>query len=280
MADETMTTEVADNPTEQNSESVLGSGSESDNQIETDWKAELSEDLRDNPTLANFKDVESLAKTVVHQQKRLGSTISMPKNDEEKRELYTKLGMPEDPSKYETSVPEDMQQYFDENAMQSFKQVAHDIGLNNEQVNKLIEYQAGQISQQTQMQQAGLSEQKEVVERDLKNEYGLDFTKQMKAAQRAISVYGDNDLNNLLNGPAGNDPALIKFMMRVGAEVTEDMAKNTQNNNLAVSPLDAKDEIDKIMNDKNHAYHNPMHPENKNAQARMKQLFEKVYPSK
>ena len=96
----------------------------------------------------------------------------MPKNDEEKRELYTKLGMPEDPSKYETSVPADMQQYFDENTMQSFKQVAHDIGLNNEQVNKLIEYQAGQISQQTEMQQAGLSEQKEVVERDLKNEYG------------------------------------------------------------------------------------------------------------
>ena len=52
MADEQTTTEVADNPTpetEQNSESVLGSGI-SDNQTETDWKSSLPEELRNEPT--------------------------------------------------------------------------------------------------------------------------------------------------------------------------------------------------------------------------------------
>ena len=64
MADEQTTTEVADNPTpetEQNSESVLGSGI-SDNQTETDWKSSLPEELRNEPTLQNLNDVESLAK--------------------------------------------------------------------------------------------------------------------------------------------------------------------------------------------------------------------------
>ena len=59
MADEQTTTEVADNPepaTEQNSESVLGSGI-SDNQTQTDWKASLPEELRNEPTLQNLNDV-------------------------------------------------------------------------------------------------------------------------------------------------------------------------------------------------------------------------------
>ena len=91
MSEETLTTESTDNPvTEQNSESVLGSGSVGDNQ--NDWKSTLPVDLQNDPTLQNFKDVESLAKTVVHQQKVLGSRIPMPKTDEEKKELYGKLG--------------------------------------------------------------------------------------------------------------------------------------------------------------------------------------------
>jgi hypothetical protein len=41
-------------------------------------------------------------------------------------------------------------------------------------------------------------------------------------------------------------PAVIKMFARLGSEVTEDMAKNTQNNSLATSPLDAQSEIDSI----------------------------------
>ena len=109
MADETMTTESTDSPqTEQNSESVLGSGSVGDNR---DWRESLPEELRNDPTLQNYKDVESLAKTVVHQQKMIGSRVPLPKTEEEKAELYGKLGRPEEPAKYEVAVPEDYQQY-------------------------------------------------------------------------------------------------------------------------------------------------------------------------
>ena len=82
MSDEQTTTN--DNPVQENT--VLGSGS--DNQ---DWRSSLPDDLKNDATLQNFKDVESLAKTVVHQQKVLGSRIPIPKTDEEKTELYAKL---------------------------------------------------------------------------------------------------------------------------------------------------------------------------------------------
>ena len=86
MSDEQTTTN--DNPVEtQITDAVQNTvntvlGSESDNQ--NDWRSTLSEDLKNDPTLSNFKDVESLAKTVVHQQKLLGSKIPLPKTDEER----------------------------------------------------------------------------------------------------------------------------------------------------------------------------------------------------
>ena len=72
MSDEQMTTN--DNPVQEESSTVLGSGS--DNQ---DWKSTLPEDLKNDATLQNFKNVEDLAKTVVHQQKRLGNTSNSPR---------------------------------------------------------------------------------------------------------------------------------------------------------------------------------------------------------
>ena len=57
MADEQTTTN--DNPVEN---TILGSGS--DNQ--GDWRSSLPDELKNDATLQNFKDVESLAKTVVH----------------------------------------------------------------------------------------------------------------------------------------------------------------------------------------------------------------------
>ena len=138
MSDEQMTTN--DNPVQEQVSTVLGSGS--DNQ---DWKSSLSDDLKNDATLQNFKDVESLAKTVVHQQKVLGSRIPLPKTDEEYNELYTKLGRPEDPSKYETNIPQDYQEYFKKENLDEFKNVAHKIGLNNNQVNALLDYQMSSI---------------------------------------------------------------------------------------------------------------------------------------
>ena len=44
--------------TEESNNTFLGSEGSSDNQ---DWKSTLPDDLRNDPTLNNFKDVESLA---------------------------------------------------------------------------------------------------------------------------------------------------------------------------------------------------------------------------
>jgi len=253
---------------------VLGSEGVSDN---LDWKSSLPDDLKNDPTLSNFKDIESLAKTVVHQQKQMGSRIPIPKDEAGFNELYTKLGRPEAASDYELKTPEGMDAYFNENALNQFREVAHKIGLNQKQVNALLDYQAGVINYELENQPATLSAQKEESEAYLKKEWGADYNKQIKAAQRALQVYGDEDIVELMNTSAGNHPAVIKMFARLGAEITEDMTQNTQNNYLATSRLDAQDEISATYSNANHPYHKQGHPEHKAAVERMRQLFEKVH---
>jgi CTP synthase (UTP-ammonia lyase) len=81
----------------------------------------------------------------------------------------------------------------------------------------------------------------------------------------------------LMNTAAGNNPSVVKLFARLGAEVTEDMTQNTQNNNLAVSRLDAQDEIAQIYANNSHPYFNAAHPEHRAAVERVRQLHEKVY---
>ena len=276
MSDEQMTTESQDNPetTEQNSGSVLGSGTVGDNQ---NWRDTLPDELKNDPTLENYKDVESLAKTVVHQQKMMGNRIPIPKNDEEKAELYDKLGRPKEPEKYELNIPDTHRQHFHDIALDNFKNVAHKIGLNNEQVNALIDYQVNELNSQQDFVNAGANNQKEEVEANLKKEWGYDFDKNLKAAQRAMHVYADDDLMELMNTEVGNNPAVIKLFARLGADVTEDMTQNTQNNSLQVSPLDAKQQIQQIMADTKHPYFDASNSEHKNAIEHMRQLHEKAF---
>ena len=121
-----------------------------------------------------------------------------------------------------------------------FKNVAHKIGLNNEQVNALMDFQLAQIDNELQLQGSSLNVQKEEVEASLKKEWGFDYDKNLRSAQRALQVYGDDEVRALMDTEVGNNPAVIKMFARLGKDVTEDMAQNTQNNGLNVSPLDAK----------------------------------------
>ena len=265
------TPEVAPQPVAQ--ETVLGP-SESDNQ---DWKSTLSEDLRNDPTLKNFKDVESLAKTVVHQQKQMGNRIPIPKTPEEHMEVYNKLGRPETADKYEVAVPETHTEYIGEDQINQFKNVAHNIGLNNEQVKQLIDFQVKNIDAQAQRYQTDIAVQKQHTEESLKKEWGHEYDINVRNARRALQVYGDPEITELMNGEAGNIPAVVKMFARLGKDVTEDMAQNTQNNNLATSPLDAQQEITDIMDDGEHPYHNGKHREHLQAVEHMRQLHEKVF---
>ena len=64
----------------------------------TDWKASLSDEIRNEKSLENISDIESLAKSFVHAQKLVGADkIPVPNKfatEDDWNKVYEKLGRP------------------------------------------------------------------------------------------------------------------------------------------------------------------------------------------
>jgi len=93
----------------------------------TDWKANLSDEIRADKSLENIKDIEGLAKSYVHAQKLVGSDkIPVPNKfatDKDWDAVYEKLGRPADAAGYKYDLPED--QKIDEASLKNFSDQAH-----------------------------------------------------------------------------------------------------------------------------------------------------------
>ena len=89
MENTTDNVQVTPEVTEQSTPEVQSTLSEISN-----WRDSLAEDLRSEPSLKDFKDINSLAKSHVSAQKMLGGSIRIPgedASDEARQEFYSKL---------------------------------------------------------------------------------------------------------------------------------------------------------------------------------------------
>ena len=250
----------------------------SDNQ--TDWRSGLSEELRADPTLSSINDIESAAKTLIHQQQMMGSRIPLPKTDEERQELYTKLGRPETAEEYELTKPDGYDQYYPDETMNTFKETGHQLGLTPDQMQGLVEWQKTAIDYQMQQEQVGADQSGAATEEVLRKEFGAGYDKQITAAQRALKIFGTPELQEKLADPRyGNDPDLIRLLANAGKGITEDSAIGTANNSLVMSPIDAQQKIDQIHANTKHAYWDSKNPKHLDAVSEMQQLYDKATPS-
>ena len=202
----------------------------------------------------------------------------MPKNDEEKGELYNKLGRPETSEGYELAVPQGYEEYYPAEMLKSFKDTGHKLGLNAEQMQGLVEWQKGSVDYQYNQSMISGEAVGVSTAEALKEEFGAEYDKNMRSAQRALRVYGNRAIQDKLADPRyGNDPDLIRMLAAAGKDITEDSAQGTANNSLVMSPLDAKMRIEQINSDKNHPYWNTKDPSHATAQEEMRQMFDKAY---
>ncbi len=247
----------------------------SDNQ---DWRSGLSEELRADPTLSSINDIEAAAKTLVHQQKMMGNRIPLPKTDEERQELYTKLGRPETADGYELTKPDGYDQFYPDETMNSFKETGHQLGLTPEQMQGLVDWQKTAIDYQQEQEQMAGDQTGAETEEALRKEFGSAYDKQLTAAQRALKVYGTPELQEKLANPRyGNDPDLIRLLANAGKDITEDSAIGTANNSLVMSPMDARQRIQQIQSDYTGAYWDNKNPKHMDVLNEMEQLYAKGF---
>ena len=220
---------------------------------EGSWRDSLSEDLRSDPALASYNDVESLAKSHINAQKMIGNNVGVPgkdASDEEWGEFYAKTGRPDDPDGYQLTPVEGQERLaISPESMTGFRAEAHRLGLSQRQADGLMQfYLKEQIGALDGYEQRTAGEQAQGLE-SLKQEWGGAYEEKIGFAREAAQAFGDDSLVALLDDTGyGNHPVIIKTFEKIGRAMKDDQLYGSGQpaGGHKLTPAEAKDEIGKL----------------------------------
>ena len=264
----------------------------------------LSEDLRSEANLKDFKDVNSLAKSYLNAQAMIGSSVRIPsedasdeakaeflnkikdvpgiilepKTDEDKAEFYNRLGRPESAEAYSleelvTNELADVPHIGDELA--DFKAIAHEAGLTDAQAKALVSKRMDTLKS---MQEQQLLRQEET-QAELKKVWGTDYDNRLNAAKSVAKIYQEkypDQMNELINGPAGNNAAFLNMLSEMAVMFKEQGHAGVSSTNFGMTPAQAQAKIAEKRADVGFmkAYTDEMHPGHNKAVADLNKLYQ------
>ncbi|CAB5643015.1 MULTISPECIES: peptidase [Providencia] len=126
------------------------------------------------------------------------------------------------PEKYEFTAGEG--QELDKEAVAAFEPIAREIGLSNEQAQKIVDVYGSTIIPQIAKQQEA-AWQKQVTEwaETVKADKELGSVESIGNAQKAMDQFGTPELKQYLNDSGlGNHPELFRIFSRIGKAMSED----------------------------------------------------------
>ena len=133
---------------------------------------------------------------------------------------------PEVPEKYEWNKPEGFEGELDEAALESFEPLAKELGLTQEQADKLVGIHAESLQKAHQQAAEQHSRQMEAWTKELRNDPefgGAAFDGNIKSAQKAVEQFGSEGLKEALEETGlGNHPALVRTFAMIGKAISED----------------------------------------------------------
>ena len=275
MPNDTAPAEMADNAPDVSTETKTSGG---------DWRSALPEDIRDNPSFAKFNDVTSLASSYVNLQSHLGrDKIAKPVTDSDWDDVYEFLGRPESADKYEIELPEglpdEIASQFNDEKLSLFKQEAHKLGLNAEQVKRLVAWQAGNMSKQHEAYKGIIDQSMEQGESALRQEWGRAYDQNLGFARKAFNEYGGDALAAKMESSGlGNDPDVLKAFANIAKTTMadKDLAGPSSGTRMALTPEEARSEASTIMS--HPAYTDKRHPEHNSMVKKVQGLFAQAHP--
>ena len=230
------------------------------------WKDSISEVYRNDPNIEKFTEADALAKSYINAVKMIGQDkIAIPTNnstEEAWEEAYTKLGRPESADKYNFDVKSDVVN-MDENAIKSFAEQSHKLGLNNKQAEGILNFYKNNMEGSAQQAKIDTETAQSQAEQELRQEWGRDFEGKVKQAGALAKANINPEVLDmtLSNGTRiGDHPEIIKGFAKIANMMSEDKIISTESENVN-TVADIESEISAITNDTSGPYWNKQHPD-------------------
>ncbi len=240
------------------------------------WYDSLPEDMRGDQNITKFDSVETMAKSWQNAQRLIGADkIPMPTTDDDWSGVYDRLGRPETAEGYEMPSVEGVE--INEEIQASFRGVAHELGLNQKQVEGIAQWEMQQGLAGGEQSQASKEAAFNESVTSLKAEWGDAFEQNTNIAVRAAGEFLSESDTDFINSaeidgvPLGNHPTFLKMFNNIGKAMMENKTLEGIGNEGAKTPQDIEDERNTLM--ANPAYIDKHHPEHKQIMRKVQDSF-------
>ena len=247
------------------------------------WKNSISEEFRKDPSIEKFTEIDALAKSYINATRMIGQDkIVIPtKNSTQEAwdEAYEKLGRPESPDKYNLKIESDVIN-MDENAIKSFAEQSHKLGLNSKQAEGILDFYKNNMEGSAQQAKIDTETAQAQSEQELRSEWGRDFdAKVQQAGAIAKANINPEVLDMTLSSGIrlGDHPEIIKGFSKIANMMSEDKIVSTESENVN-SVADIESEISAITNNTDGPYWNKQHPDHDKVVQQVYTLREMAQP--
>lgn len=264
-------------------EAPAGGEQQQNQQQQPQVPAWVPEPLRGHKSLTKFKDPGALAESYVNLEKMVGNRVEVPADDapaEVKAAWRTKIGVPATADEYDApSVPEGIT--LDSTVVSEARKQFHELGIPKTQAKKLMDWYIVKEIERTNTILQERAEQHQQGMAALEKRWGAAAPRQIALCHRVVAELGGESVKKVLDETgAGNDPALVEFLAKIGGMMEED--KLIMPVQVGQSKEQAIAEIAKIRaeraKDKKHPLNDKKNPGHAEAVKHFHGLYQIAYP--
>lgn len=240
------------------------------------WRSRIPAAHKDKGFWNNVKSEEDLYNQFAELQRYRGQSIKIPgetATNEDWNSLYAKLGRPDSADDYNVTMRDhDGKISWAEGSENWVKNTAHKLGLNNNQVQTLVDSYADLIvdshTQAVQARDAKMAE--------LRDQFGDSYERRMTLGERAMQKVGGEEFIQAAKDQGWiADPTFAKTMLKLGSQYEE--AGWVDGRVGSMTRGDAQAKLSAIMSDMGHAYWSGHHPGHNDALKEVQALEDIVY---
>lgn len=247
------------------------------------WKEILPEEVATHKTLADFKDIDSFGKSYVSAQELVGRKGVIKPAEDAGDEAWTKywgeLGRPETAEGYEfESVEGFPTEDIDLTEVEKeFRIEMHSTNATKEAANAGWKFFQNKIAQG---RTDGMERYKSRITTEsdaLKKEWGVKYDENAKLAKSVIAKFADEGVNKWLVGTnIIKEPNAARLLAAIGAALSEDTLNLPATSKDLNTPLEAKTEQTKMLEDETGALRDKSHPDHEAAVNKFNSLQEQI----
>lgn len=264
-----------------------------------DWRESLPEGLREAPFIKAAESVDKAVEQISNAASHMGHSVRVPgpdAGDDARKEFYEKilekapdlmpkpsddnmddfyksLGRPDNPDEYKVEIPEDREVPSD---FSQFSTIAHKHGLSQKQFQGIM----SEILDSSFETQDNLEHEQAEALKGLSKEWGAAYEDRMKQVKNFLRLTdAPEGLVELVSNDALS-PDELKWIHSVATSTQSDveLAKMQDPQNVALSPYEAQNQIQEMLNNPDGPYWDASSPNHKRAIERMLELQKMAHP--